>query len=447
MKKNKVKYSIIALLILAIAVFMIAGTYSRYASIGQADANVQVAKWAVAITADNGNKDLTQYQTQTQDITFVVEPNANVVAGKVAPSTKATATAELDLTGTEVAVDFTATIDESQISGLPSYDKLVLTTKMGDTVLTSGKPQLIELENNSAFTAANGKKTITLTLEWKNDDENNADDTQMGVDAGTIVVPVTFEARQHLVTNVSSNNINDIQTALSNVAQGETLKLQNDLDLTEYTRIDGGTPGHMLNFPDNATLDLNGKTITTRNLAVSYQGDNLTIQNGTLLAEPINAQTTGKGSYALFLWDNDNTSHGITVKNITTDGGINAYNAFDIVLEDCDVTATNYYAVYGNAGTSFTINSGTYRGNGSSTLFGFAVPDSSDIAAGITETSSCIINGGTFYTNGKALCLTSGHVAPVIYGGSFDQDVSTYCATGYVCEKNNETGMWDVRAQ
>jgi len=67
----------------------------------------------------------------------------------------------------------------------------------------------------------------------------------------------------------------------------------------------------------------------------------------------------------------------------------------------------------------------------------------------VNENGSFIINGGTFNTNGKKLCLDtvkSGvqqYILPVIYGGTFDCDVSKYVADGYVCT-NNGNGTYTV---
>ena len=273
----------------------------------------------------------------------------------------------------------------------------------------------------------------------------------MGVTGGTITLPVTFEAKQHIVSDatLTSNDIDTIEninTAVAQLNEGGTLTVENDLDLTEYTRIDAGTPGNILSLPQNATIDLNGKTITNRNFAFSYQGDDLTIKNGTIKAEmvgetPATYETaTGKGSYAIFLWDEENTSHGVNLKNLTTEGGINAYNAYDVVLEDCNITATNFYAVYGNAKTSFQIKSGTYTA-GQKALFGYVKSEDGES----NQSDGFKIYGGTFITNGKPFCLTgSNNYTPIVYGGSFDCDVSAYCANGYECNHNDATGMYEV---
>jgi len=195
MRKSKVRETVIALVILAIALFFIAGTYARYSTQGVASGSLPVAKWAVAITSDDGKT----LSSTTQDITFTVQSNTNVVSGKIAPAVTAVAEIELDLTGTEVAVDFDAVIGSLTSSGsTASLDKMTLTTEVDGTTYTSGTAQTINLVGDSAFTAANGKKKVTLTVTWENDETNNADDTTMGTTAPTITIPVTLTAKQHI---------------------------------------------------------------------------------------------------------------------------------------------------------------------------------------------------------------------------------------------------------
>ena len=196
-RRSRTKRAIFILIALVLLVYLIGVTYARYSSTGAASADVQVAKWAVKMTADDG-KELT---STSQPITFTVQSNTNVVPHKIAPAVTAVAEVELDLTGTEVAVDFDAVIDKSKITEAlvgPSYDKLTLTTEVDGTTYTSGTAQTIDLVGNSAFTAANGKKTVTLTLTWENDDNNNPDDTATGEAAKTIQIPVTLTAKQHI---------------------------------------------------------------------------------------------------------------------------------------------------------------------------------------------------------------------------------------------------------
>ena len=196
-RKTRTKRAIFVVIALLLVAYLISSTYARYSTVGKANGKVDIAKWAVVMTADDG----TTLNSTTQDITFTVQSNTEVVPGKIAPAVTAKAEIELDLTGTEVSVDFTPTIGAYTPSTLPSADKITLTSAVeGGTV---GSSNYIPLVGNSAFTASNGKKKVTLTLTWANDDENNADDTATGMladESRTITIPVTLTVQQHINT-------------------------------------------------------------------------------------------------------------------------------------------------------------------------------------------------------------------------------------------------------
>ena len=196
-RTNTAKRGTLIALVLFLLVAVIAGTYARYSKEGKATGSVPTAQWAVTIK--NGE---TTLNSTTQDIDFVVQSNENVVAGKIAPGVTATATIQVDLTGTEVAVDLSAVIDDSAIADSwgASYDKLSLTATLdGQTyAVGTGSPVKVDLPSGAAFTSANGKKDLVLTIEWTNDDNNNADDTSTGEDAPTLTIPVTLTAQQHI---------------------------------------------------------------------------------------------------------------------------------------------------------------------------------------------------------------------------------------------------------
>ena len=194
-RKTRTKRAIFVVIALLLVAYLISSTYARYSTVGKANGEVDIAKWSVVMTADDG----TTLNSTTQDITFKVQSNTEVVPGKIAPAVTAKAEIELDLTGTEVSVDFTPTIGAYTPSTLPSADKITLTSAVeGGTV---GSSNYIPLVDNSAFTASNGKKKVTLTLTWTNDNENNADDTATGMLADgsrTITIPVTLTVQQHI---------------------------------------------------------------------------------------------------------------------------------------------------------------------------------------------------------------------------------------------------------
>ena len=196
-RKTRTKRAIFVVIALLLVAYLISSTYARYSTVGNANGKVDIAKWAVVMKADDG----TTLNSTTQDITFKVQSNTEVVPGKIAPAVTAKAEIELDLTGTEVSVDFTPTISAYTPSTLPSADKITLTSAVEG--LTVGSSNYIPLVDNSAFTASNGKKKVTLTLTWANDNKNNANDTATGMLADgsrTITIPVTLTVQQHINT-------------------------------------------------------------------------------------------------------------------------------------------------------------------------------------------------------------------------------------------------------
>ena len=196
-RKTRTKRAIFVVIALLLVAYLISSTYARYSTVGEANGKVDIAKWAVVMKSDDGKT----LNSTTQNITFTVQSNTEVVPGKIAPAVTAKAEIELDLTDTEVSVDFTPTIGAYTPSTLPSKDKITLSSAVeGGTV---GSSNYIPLVGNSAFTASNGKKKVTLTLTWANDDKNNANDTATGMLADgsrTITIPVTLTVQQHIKT-------------------------------------------------------------------------------------------------------------------------------------------------------------------------------------------------------------------------------------------------------
>ena len=200
-RRTRTKRAIFVVIALLLVVYLISSTYARYSTVGEANGKVDIAKWAVKMTADDGTVLST---TETKNITFTVQSNTEVVPGKIAPAVTAKAEIELDLTGTEVSVDFTPTIGDYTPETLPSADKITLTSAVEGTKDNKvGSSNYIPLVDNKAFTKDNGKKKVTLTLTWTNDNENNADDTATGMLADgsrTITIPVTLTVQQHINT-------------------------------------------------------------------------------------------------------------------------------------------------------------------------------------------------------------------------------------------------------
>lgn len=443
-KISKVKNRTLLFIMIAFLIAIIGGTYSRYSSQGTASGKGEVAKWHIELNDTDISLANTSVNVTAETISGV--SSENITSGKMAPGQTLGANFSVDPTGSEVAIDYELEIgaitgenfDTDSTISISKVTAMVYGESPVEMVVSNGKYLFFESLDD---VLANKNVTFTAYINW-DVNSNNAADTLNGTSVLNLQVPINVTAKQHigLVTNVSTTtDVNNLINAVSSINRGGTVTLTDNMDLSSYENSDYGTPLNVVNFPEDATYDLNGQTVETRNFAVAYQGNDLTIKNGTFVALPRFASqdaTSTYGSYALFLWDNDNVSNNITIKNITSTGGINAKNAQNIVLEDCNVTATAYYAVYGNVNTSITINSGTYT-SGGQTLFGFNSFDKEN--PGVTNQADGFkIYGGTFYTKGNGLCLTGsnsseGWYAPVIYGGTFDCDVTSYVADGYRC--------------
>lgn len=185
--------------------------------------------------------------------------------------------------------------------------------------------------------------------------------------------------------------------------------ISDDIDLT--------VSGTVFNVTGK-TINLNNHTIKTTNFANIFEGTNFTIKNGTFDAKG--------GSYSLFIGDSAETNN-VLIKNIKGIGGFNIFNAHNVVIEDCDVTATNYYAIWCDENGQAVVKNGTYSTSTNSVaLLG--------LSARVNETK-LEIQGGNYFTNGKNLVLqgkNDEYNIPEISGGIFDTSVDgKYCKSGY----------------
>ena len=212
-----------------------------------------------------------------------------------------------------------------------------------------------------------------------------------------VLLPVTAMAAE---VNVSTYE--ELKNALQN--EGAYVKLTGSIDTTATLDADAAD---VVGAADNCTIDLNGMTFKANNFAVIFQGNNLTIKNGKFDANG--------GSYGLFVGD-EGVTQNVLIEDITIAGGINVYNASDVLLRNVNITGTNYYAVWCDAAGQVTIESGNFQSNGNAVL-------------GLTTNDSKLdVSGGIFNANNKPLVLTNGnnYGTPTLTGGSYDTNPLTY---------------------
>lgn len=203
----------------------------------------------------------------------------------------------------------------------------------------------------------------------------------------------------------------------------KTIHVMADLDLTNAGVLD----------VDGRTIDLNGHTIENVNFSLIFQGSNFTIKNGNFKV------IDGNGlSYALFIGDIGTTDN-VIIENVTMEGGINVFNATNVILRNVDITGMQYYAIWCDENGHVIVEDGTFKTNG------VAI-----IGMSLTETD-LDIKGGNFITNNKPFLLVNKDAdgndmynRPVISGGTFDVDIREYCLQDYEMVDNGN-GSFSVK--
>ncbi len=232
-------------------------------------------------------------------------------------------------------------------------------------------------------------------------------------DTGNGLVPTFNEAEAE--AHIGEIYYETLEDALIAVESGETIVFDNDITWQ------GGKNSATVYDVDGVTIDLNGKTLASANFSLILQGDGFTIRNGNLIS-------ADSGSYSLFIGDERSTSN-VLIEEIESNGGFNFYNVSGVTVRDCNVTGTNYYAVWADENAFVVVESGSYSSEGV-TIFGTAT-----ISEGVDATIT--VNGGTF--TGNNIILTDGNRGPItIYGGTFDKEaeISGYVPDGYSIKDN-----------
>lgn len=169
----------------------------------------------------------------------------------------------------------------------------------------------------------------------------------------------------------------------------------------------------------NRTIDLGGHTLKLAHFSMIFEGKNFIIENGN-----IEVKSTGNlDSYSLFIGDAGDSDN-ILIRNITAIGGINIFNAHNVVLENTKVEGRNFYAVWCDENAKVIIKSGEFSSNGVAVLGLVSAQYEAELK----------VQGGNFIANNKPLVLEQGdkYGKPVFSGGTSDVEIkSEYCAEGF----------------
>lgn len=190
-KELKIKRLLKILLILCIVFFCIfylrfKVTYTSYESETSSDISSKIAEWNIYINDQN----ITATTSKAVDLGEITWENPNANSKKVAPSSKGKINLVIDPTTTSVAIKYEIritdkTIDDTKLLTVKSVNDIKNSLIKTSLDTYTGVISLSEIKNNET-------KTVTIDLEWINDD--NVNDLE---NTSTDYVDLEFTAYQY----------------------------------------------------------------------------------------------------------------------------------------------------------------------------------------------------------------------------------------------------------
>lgn len=195
MKKKNVLLLGIFLLV-AVTSGIVAVTYSRYLTEANGKSSAQIARWHILVNKE----EVTQTKEFTiDDFTWEYKNTSGaVLENHIAPGVKGSTEIELDVTQTDVTLNYAISIDTTTLATtFGKYPQLVVRVGGEAVDLTTGS--VIEGYTDVIdVTAENANKVVTvpIEIEWLNSEENNELDTEIGSTLETIEIPIKVTVSQ-----------------------------------------------------------------------------------------------------------------------------------------------------------------------------------------------------------------------------------------------------------
>ncbi len=196
-KRNYILIGIVAILLCVVG-GVVGATFSRYTSTATATPQAQVAKWKVKVNETEISKNGSH--TFNPTITWT---NALAANGVMAPGSTGTITFTLDGSDTQVPIIYNVAINTQSIKNYSQISIKSVTAEKnseGKTELkllnSTENEEIKNYTGNIELDDINSPLTITINLEWKNDDENNQSDTTIGSTIEDFDLPITVTASQ-----------------------------------------------------------------------------------------------------------------------------------------------------------------------------------------------------------------------------------------------------------
>lgn len=196
--KNKIIYIVCAIMIF-ISIYEIKNTYGLFESKKEIDIDKSVAKWNIYINDNN----LNTTETFTID-NFTFQETDTVAKDKIAPGILGWFDILIDARDTQVSIIYEITFDFTSLPSNITVEKIEEIN--GREIIKTGPntySNYITLEDINN----NLKDTIRVYIKWNNDEENNENDTNIGIiKNNSIKIPVSITVSQYLNDTIEPYN-------------------------------------------------------------------------------------------------------------------------------------------------------------------------------------------------------------------------------------------------
>ena len=196
--KNKIIYIVCAIMIF-ISIYEIKNTYGLFESKKEIDIDKSVAKWNIYINDNN----LNTTETFTID-NFTFQETDTVAKDKIAPGILGWFDILIDARDTQVSIIYEITFNFTSLPSNITVEKIEEIN--GREIIKTGPNTysnyitLDDINNNV-------KDTIRVHIKWNNDEENNENDTNIGIiKNNSIKIPVSITVSQYLNDTIEPYN-------------------------------------------------------------------------------------------------------------------------------------------------------------------------------------------------------------------------------------------------
>ena len=193
MNYNKKINKVLFMILLLFFIYFIKNvqTYSKYNTENGGRDSTTVAQWNVKI----GKNSMNDGYDFSNELVLKIESNKNVIDGKIAPGTSISTQFSLDCSECETSLKYI--VKPSQIKCDEKEDSRFIVASIDNEKNTMQYDEKEEyyfgiIDARDAYKIIN----IKAIVNWKNDDENDAADTESGVENSVIVLPLTVRVEQ-----------------------------------------------------------------------------------------------------------------------------------------------------------------------------------------------------------------------------------------------------------